>query len=73
MKALLSQIRFMIKDAWKSRGRRSHVDWSQATALRHTTRPASGATCPAFSTRRGACELTAEANERYLDSFEKTS
>lgn len=73
MKAFIGQIRFMIKDAWKSRGRRSHIDWDSATAIRHSARPSAAARGAGGSSPTGASyEIAAEANTRYLESFEKT-
>ena len=43
MSALIHQIRFMIRDAWQSRGRRSQINWDDATALRHSARPSGAA------------------------------
>lgn len=71
MKALISQIRFMIKDAWKSRYRRSHVDWDQTRAMRESTRPGMSRQGMGLSARGNTYEMVTEANDRYIESFEK--
>ena len=72
MRALVHQIRFMIKDAWKSRGRSGPTNWDATKALRHSARPNAGGRGACGASPTGASyELAAEANERYLASFDK--
>lgn len=65
------QLVFMIKDAWKSRGRSGPTDWDAAKAIRHSARPGAGGRGGGSAAPTGASYQTAaEANDRYLDSFD---